>query len=204
MQQFFRFIQRIEQAVSPTFNSLITVGDTVLAVFSKLQSLLGIRQRRTVLISTYTGGASTTADQNIMSLTVPAVYNQVGNVFTVKMYGLWSKPFSINATIDMWVKVNGVKVIDLTYQSTAAITNLPFNFDATLVTRTLGGTGSFAVSGRVEYSTNTTTEIAVTNTNASLVTVDTTADTVITVGFDFSNSNASNNIQVPIGTIIME
>lgn len=204
MQQFFRFIQQIEQAVSPTFNSLITVGDTVLTVFSKLQSLLGIRQRRTVLVSTYTGGASTTADQNIMSLTIPAFYNQVGNVITVKMYGEWTKPFSNNTTIDMWVKINGTKVINLSYRPTGAINALPFNFDATIINRTLGATGTFVVSGRVEYSTNTTTGIAVVDTVPFQITLDTTVDTVITVGFDFSNSNASNNVQVPIGTIIME
>lgn len=204
MQQLFRFIQRVTSAVTPTFNSLITVGDTVPTVFSKLQALLGIRSLRTVLVSTYTGGASTTADQNIMSLTVPAAYNQVGNVFTVKMYGLWTKPLSVGSMINMWVKVNGAKVINITYQQTGGITNLPFNFNATLVTRNVGSSGTFAVSGRVEYSTNTTTGIAVVNTEPFLIGVDTTVDTLITVGFDFSNSNASNNIQVPIGTIIME
>lgn len=203
MQQLFRFIQRVPSAVTPTFNSLITVGDTVPTVFSKLQALLGIRSLRTVLVSTYTGGASTTADQNIMSLVVPAAYNQVGNVFLVKMYGIWTKPFSIGTTIDIWVKINGVKVLNLSYTSTGAATNFPFNFEAMVINRTLGASGVFAVNGRVDYSTNATTGLDVIDSGAFTTTADTNADVTITVGYDFSNSNASNNVQVPLGTIIM-
>lgn len=203
MQQLFRFIQRVTSAVTPTFNSLITVGDTVPTVFSKLQALLGIRSLRTVLVSTYTGGASTTADQNIMSLVVPASYNQVGNVFLVKMYGIWTKPFSNGTIIDMWVKINGVKVLNLSYTPTGTATNFPFNFEAMVINRTLGASGVFAVNGRVDYSTNATTGLVVIDSGAFTTTADTNADVTITVGYDFSNSNASNNIQVPLGTIIM-
>lgn len=204
MQQLFRFIQRVTSAVTPTFNSLITVGDTVPTVFSKLQALLGIRSLRTVLVSTYTGGASTTADQNIMSLVVPASYNQIGNVFLVKMYGIWSKPFSIGTTIDIWVKINGVKVLDLSYNTpTGTATNFPFNFEAMVINRTLGTSGVFAVNGRVEYSTNATTGLDVIDSGEFTTTADTNADVTITVGYDFSNSNASNNVQVHLGTIIM-
>lgn len=203
MQQLFRFIQRVTSAVTPTFNSLITVGDTVPTVFSKLQALLGIRSLRTVLVSTYTGGASTTADQNIMSLVVPAAYNQVGNVFLVKMYGIWTKPFSNNTQIDMWVKINGVKVLNLSYTPSGAASNYPFKFEAMIINRTLGTSGVFAVNGRVEYSTNATTGLVVIDSGAFTTTADTNADVTITVGYDFSNSNASNNVQVPLGTIIM-
>lgn len=203
MQQLFRFIQRVTSAVTPTFNSLITVGDTVPTVFSKLQALLGIRSLRTVLVSTYTGGASTTADQNIMSLVVPASYNQVGNVFLVKMYGIWTKPFSSGTTIDMWVKINGVKVLNLSYTPTGTATNFPFKFEAMVINRTLGASGVFAVNGRVDYSTNATTGLVVIDSGAFTTTADTNADVTITVGYDFSNSNASNNVQVPLGTIIM-
>lgn len=203
MFQLFRFVQRIEAAVSPTFNSLITVGDTVLEVFSKLQGLLTIRSLRAIITTQYTGGASTTADQNINTLTIPAGQFQIGDTLQVTVRGLWSKPNSGGTSINFWVKVNGTKITTITYTPGATATALPFKVDADLVCRTIGGTGTIFANGDAFINTNATTGFARIQGNGINQTVDTTAAVTITVGYNFSNSNASNNITANIANIIM-
>ena len=205
MFQLFRFIQRIETAISPTFNSLITVGDTLPAVFAKLQGLLAVRTLRSIITTQYTGGASTTADQNIITLTIPAGQFRVGDALQVTLRGLWTKPNSIGTTINFWVKVNGTKITTITYQpgAIATATALPFKVEADLVCRTIGGTGTIFANGNAFLSTDATTGFARIQDNGINQTVDTTAAVTVTVGYNFSNSNASNNITANIANIIM-
>lgn len=92
MQQFFRFIQRVEQAITPTFNQLIVVGDTVLSVFRKIQGLLVSRSLRAVLTTLHTGGSSTNSDQTVLSLTIPAGYSQVADIYRTRIFGVQNKP----------------------------------------------------------------------------------------------------------------
>lgn len=203
MQQLFRFIQRVTSAVTPTFNSLITVGDTVPTVFSKLQALLGIRSLRTVLVSTYTGGNSTTTDQSVISLVVPSGYNQPGNLFIVKLSGTWRKPRVNGTSINIWVKINGVKEFTLNYVPTTNINTYPFTIDMTLINRTVGPTGSYAIAGTTRLSTNSNTNFVLVDSEPVVATVDTTNDVTITVGYDFSNSNSNNEIVITAGYIKM-
>ena len=204
MFQLFRFIQQIETAISPTFNSLITVGDTLPAVFAKLQGLLTVRNLRSVITTQYTGGASTTADQNINTLTIPAGQLRAGDAFHTTLRGLWTKPISIGTAINFWIKVNDTKITTITYQPAAAgETALPFKVEADLVCRTIGGTGTIFANGNAFLSTNTTTGFARVQGSSNNQTVDTTAAVTITVGYNFSNSNASNNITANIANIIM-
>lgn len=204
MFHLFRFIQKIDDAVTPTFNSLITVGDTVLEVFSKLQGLLSLRTLRAVITTQYTGGASTTADQNITTLTIPANRLQIGDIINANLRGLWTKPNSGSTTINFWIKVNGTKITTITYQPTATATALPFKVEADLVCRTIGGTGTIFANGNAFLSTNTTTGFARVQGSGLSQTVDTTATITITLGYNFSNSNASNNITANIANIVME
>lgn len=203
MFQLFRFIQRIETAISPTFNSLINVGDTLPAVFAKLQGLLAVRTLRSIITTQYTGGASTTADQNITTLTIPAGQFRVGDALQVTLRGLWTKPNSGGTTINFWVKVNGTKITTITYQPAGTATALPFKVEADLVCRTIGGTGIITANGDAFLSTNATTGFARVQGNSNNQTIDTTAAVTITVGYNFSNSNTSNNITANIANIIM-
>lgn len=204
MFQLFRFIQKIDAAVSPTFNSLITVGDTVLNVFSKLQGLLAVRAISSNMVTQYTGGASTTADQSIGTLTIPASHLSIGDLLHVDVHGRMTKPFSNGTTINFWIKINGTKACIMAYQPTGGLTAQPFEFDASMVCRTVGAaTGSIYTHGSAVVWTTATAGINIRGTETSQ-TVDTTAAIVITVGYNFSNSNASNNITSNLANIHLE
>ena len=203
MQQFFRFIQRVEQAITPTFNQLIVVGDTVLSVFRKIQGLLVSRSLRAVLTTLHTGGSSTNSDQTVLSLTIPAGYSQVADIYRTRIFGVQNKPKTGGATLKIWIKVNGVKTV-ICRSTTGNFVNYPFNFEGMIIVSTIAANGVVNVGGRAQFSTNSTTGVAIIDTVPVTINTDTTGALDIVLGYNFSNSNSSNVVNILTAAIIKE
>ena len=201
MQISYRFIQSLQNAITPVFNQLLAIGDKPLDIFAKLQGLLSIRQLRQVNISAVSGGASTTDDISIVTLTIPSNRFVIGDILDLTASGIYSKPLSLGTTINFWVKVNGVKRLTLSHTSTNTRTNLPWFIKGELIVRDIGSTGDIVIEGFKLINTSAT-ETTVVNTTGSVVTLDTTADVIVQIGFNFSNNNAGNNVTATIGQII--
>jgi hypothetical protein len=201
MQVLYRFIQALPNAISPVYNQLIALGDKPFDIFAKLQGLLSVRQLRQVNINAVSGGGSTTADIGIVTLTVPGNRFNIGDVLDLTASGVYTKPISGGTTINFWVKINGVKRLTLPHTPNNTRTNLPWFFKGDLVVRDTGSNGVIVIEGFKLINTATATTTVV-NNNGSVVTLDTTANVTIQIGFNFSNSNASNNVTASMGQIL--
>ena len=201
MQVLYRFIQDLTNAVTPVYNQLLNIGDNPLEIFAKLQGLLSVRLLRQVNTAVVTGGASSTADINIAQLAIPANRLVAGDVFKIRIHGIYTKPLSIGSTINFWVKIGATKALTLTYQSTAGQTNRSFWVDASFDVRSIGGAGVLVFNGFGNVATSATANVVL-NNDGTAQTTDTTIAQTITAGFNFSNSNASNSVTANTAKII--
>lgn len=197
----FKFLESLtSQMITPVFNSVLSAGDKITDLFAKVQALLLESNLRTVLTAAWSGGASTTADQTILTLVVPAGQLQVGDIIEYQLRGVWTKPYQAGTYIQVWVKVNGTRTGDVQYTPTGGVTARPFALKGFLTVRSVGSTGVILGSGDAQFMTNATTTVTMV-ANGGAVTTDTTATVTITMGIVFSNSNASNNVTANIGFI---
>lgn len=176
---------------TPVFNSLVQLGDTIDQAIGKLQSLLSVRALRSILTSAVTGGASSTADFTLLTLTIPANRLLAGDVLELFINGTVNHPSAPGTTISYWVKIGATKVMTITYTPAATMTAMPFAFNARVVTRSVGAAGVIACGGEMTSHTSATNVFRYAGTPAT-ATQDTTASFNITVGGTFSNSNAGN------------
>lgn len=186
--------------ITPVYNSALAAGDKITDVFAKLQSLFRVRLLRSIATSPVSGGASTTADVTIQTLTIPANQLLPGDVFDIEIRGKWTKPNAGGSSISFWVKSDTVKIVTVTYTSVTSVTALPFVFRARVTVRAIGAAGVLVGAGDMKLSTTAT---AVTNVLSGGVsdTRNTTASFNISAGFGFSNSNASNNVTANVSYI---
>lgn len=197
----YRFIEKIAAGmVTPIYNSAIAVGDKITDVFGKLQGLLNTRLNRAVLTTAWSGGASSTTDQTILTLVIAANQLQVGDIIQYDLRGTLTKPLSAGTTIQFWMKVNGTRTGAVQYTPTAGITTQPFTYRGTMVVRAIGASGVIIGLGNLNQMLTATTAITYSATGAA-VTADTTANITLTMGIVFSNSNASNNVTANLGFI---
>ncbi len=196
----FRWFETLPTVVSPIFDTALNIGDTIGNVFSKLQGLITVRNRRSVITSAVSGGASTTADVGINTLTIPANETQVGGVYIVRVFGIYTKPLSIGTTVNFWVKINGTKTLTLKYTPTGGQTNRPFELEAFVTVRSIGGAGTVYTAGEGSANSSARAVVGISSVG-SIRTIDTTASWTIQAGFNFSNSNASNNVTANISII---
>lgn len=196
----FRHIQRIASAAA-TFGSTLQIGDRLDVVFSKLQSLLVWRQIKNVIVSAVSGGASSTADINIATLTIDPLTVEIGSIYRVILNGVITKPFSNGTTVNLWIKIGTNKVAVLTFTPTAPRTATPFSTEFLITVRSIGASGNVYVSGTGAWRQTATTELIAFG-DGPVAVINNTVSFPITVGFNFSNSNASNNVTVQTGAIL--
>lgn len=201
MQISYRFIQSLQNAITPVFNQLLAIGDKPLDIFAKLQGLLSIRQLRQVNISAVSGGASTTDDISIVTLTIPGNRFVIGDILDLTASGIYSKPLSLGTTINFWVKVNGVERLTFSHTAAGSRSNLPWFLKTDIVVRDIGSNGEMVVEGFKLINTSSTATTAVSIPGSTII-LDTTANIVVQIGFNFSNNNAGNNVTATIGQII--
>lgn len=198
----FKHIQRIASAAA-TYGSILQVGDRLDTVFQKLQSLLVTRSVRTILTAAVSGGSSSTEDINVLSLTISPDTTFAGACYRITLNGTIAiaKPLLISTTVNIWVKVGSTKVAVLTFTSMATRTDTLFSVDFFITVRTIGASGTVYVSGNGTWQQTDTSQLTVFG-NGPAATVDNTSNFPITVGFNFSNSNASNNLTAQTGIIL--
>lgn len=194
----FRFMERLASATA-SFGSLLAVNDRMDTILAKIQGLFAWRYSTVSISSVVSGGASSTADINIITTSIGAGYLQQGDIVRVVIDGTISKPLSIGTTINVWLKIGSTKVATLTWTPTATQTAQPFRCEFDAVVRTIAASGVVfgAGAGTWQMAAVTTTAISAGTT----ATVNTTAAISVTAGFNFSNSNASNNVVANFATI---
>lgn len=196
----FKHIQRIASAAA-NYGSLLQVGDRLDVVFRKLQGLLVWKNTYNSLISAFSGGASSTADINIMTLGIDPTTLFSGATYRVTINGTISKPLSAGTTVNIWLKIGASKTAVLTFTPTATRNNTAFNAEFLINVRTVGAAGTMYASGIgiwVQTATSALTALG----NGPLVTLNNTVSFPLTVGFNFSNSNASNNLTAQTGIVL--
>ena len=193
----FKHIQRIASAAA-NYGSLLQVGDRLDVVFRKLQGLLVWKNTYKSLISAFSGGASSTDDINIMTLDIDPTTLFSGATYRVTINGTISKPLWIGTTVNIWLKIGTSKTAVLTFTPTATRTNTAFNAEFLINVRTVGEAGTMYASGVGIWAQTDTSALG----NGPLVTLNNTVSFPLTVGFNFSNSNASNDLTAQTGIVL--
>lgn len=197
----YRFIEKLAAGMfNPVYNTALAVGDKITDVFGKLQGLLNNRLNRAILTTPWSGGASTTADQTILTLTIPANQLQVGDLIRYEIRGTWTKPNSAGTYIQCWVKANGTRTGAVQYTPSGAVTSREFSYRGTLIVRSIGAAGVVYAASDGHFMTSATASLFL-SASGGAVTVNTTNTVTLTMGIVFSNSNASNNVTAEVAFI---
>lgn len=191
----FKYLEALS-AITPVHNALLTAGDLITDVFAKLQGLLQRSSKKVILTSNLSGGASTTADVAIQTLTIVGNDSQLQDLFEVEIHGVRTKPSVAGSSTNLWIKVNGTKGALVTLPNTASVTNRGFHYKGLVVVRQIGANGSVMATGNAVLNTNATAATSLHSTDTTPVTVNVTNNWTIQTGFNFSKSNASNNITI--------
>lgn len=191
----FKYLEALS-AVTPAYNALLIAGDLITDVFAKLQGLLQRSQKKAILTSNLSGGASTTADVAIQTLTIQASDSHLQDLFEVEFHGVWTKPAVGGSSLSLWIKVNGTKEATVTITTLGTVNNQGFHYKGLVTVRQIGANGSVMASGNAVLNTTATAATSLHSTDVTPVTVNTTTNWTIQTGFNFSNSNASNNVTV--------
>lgn len=191
----FKYLEALS-AVTPAYNALLTAGDFITDVFAKLQGLLQRSQKKVILTSNLSGGASTTTDVAIQTLTIQASDSHLQDLFEVEFHGVWTKPAAGGSSLSLWIKVNGTKEATVTITTLGSVNNQGFHYKGLVTVRQIGANGSVMASGNAVLNTTATAATSLHSTDVTPVTVNTTTNWTIQTGFNFSNSNASNNVTV--------
>ena len=200
-QQIFKFISPIP-SISAVYNATLVAGDTLLNVFSKLQGLLIKDTTKNIITTTNTGGTNTTADFNLIALTIPANTLQIGSQIHFDITITLTKNVT-NSNINLWIKDNaGTKVLtDQIPTGNTTATNVPIRISGYLTIRSIGAAGTYV--GTITYNSNFTTVttaigVAVLSTPSA---IDTTLARTFTVGTNMSVASAATTIRTVNGGI---
>lgn len=195
----FKFFEALS-TVTPVYDATLTIGDKITDVFAKLQGLLTWRKLRVVVDTTATGAVNTTADYNMLTLSIPANTLRVGDIIEIDIFSLVKKgAVAMNSLY--WLKVNGTKSANMTYAlGTAALDSVGFTFRAKLQVRSILG-GSATLAYLAENWRTANAPIVVGSNVVPTFTVPSNAVITITAGANFSVANAANSIRPCAGGI---
>lgn len=150
------------------------------------------------LPATFTSTANSAADQDFLTLTVPANALTVGSTFEIDVFGTESNVVTANPSSSFYVKVNGTKVATVTLANgTAAQTNRPLTARAALTFQAVGAAGS--VIAGAELTLNGVLPAIVAAVAGTVVA--TNAPVAITLGVAFSAANAANIHRIATASI---
>lgn len=192
----FKYLEALS-AITPVHNTLLTAGDLITDVFAKLQGLLQRSSKKVILTSNLSGGASTTADVAIQTLTIVGNDSQLQDLFEIEIHGVLTKPWLGSSSTNLWIKVNDTKEALVTLPNTGSVTNQGFHYKGLVVVRQIGANGSVMATGNAVFNTdNATDSTSLHSTNTTPVTVNVTNNWTIQTGFNFNSSDNSNNITI--------
>ena len=191
----FKYLEALS-AITPVHNALLTAGDLITDVFAKLQGLLQRSSKKVILTSNLSGGASTTADVAIQTLTIVGNDSQLQDLFEIEIHGVLTKPWLGSSSTNLWIKVNDTKEALVTLPNTGSV-NQGFHYKGLVVVRQIGANGSVMATGNAVFNTdNATDSTSLHSTNTTPVTVNVTNNWTIQTGFNFNSSDNSNNITI--------
>jgi len=153
-------------------------------------------------------GGSTTNDQNLMALTIPAgSLNSVSRTLLVQLAGVYSTPAASTTAVNVKLKLCTVSgcgsgtVLTLANVSSTALagiqaTNDPFNLTFNISTQTAGATASFEAHGNLTIDISALTTAAegvfADGNTTTIGTIDTTAQLFLQTAVAFTVASASN------------
>lgn len=195
----FKFFELLS-TVTPVYGANLTVGDKITDVFAKLQGLLNWRNLRAVVNTTDTGAVNTTADYDMLTLSIPANTLLVGDVIDIDIFSLIKKGSGTMNSLH-WLKVNGSKSANMTNSlGTGALDSVGFHFKALLQVRSVvSGNVTFAYLAQTDRSLNA--PVIIGSNVVPTFTVPNTSVITITAGANFSVANAANSIRPTSGGI---
>ena len=195
----FKFFEALS-TVTPVYDATLTIGDKITDVFAKLQGLLTWRKLRVVVDTTATGAINTTADYDMLTLSIPANTLRVGDIIEIDIFSLVKKGTGAMNSL-YWLKVNGTKSANMTYAlGNAALDSVGFTFRAKLQVRSISG-GSATLAYLAENWRTANASIVVGSNVVPTFTVPSNAVITITAGANFSVANAANSIRPCAGGI---
>jgi hypothetical protein len=190
----FKFIQALE-SITPTYDSVLNVGDKLTDIFSKLQALLLTHTTRVTLSTTSTGGINTTADFDMGTLTIPANRLRVGDVIIFNTVQNVAKGTG-NRNFISYFKINGTKIVVQTQSmGVSSFTAANTMLCGMITVRSIGTSGVLVYSATGSYRSISNPNVfsSLVSANPTFI-VDTTQNIDITTGASFSTANASNLI----------
>ena len=187
-------------SVTPIYNTILQAGDTALNMLSKLQGLL-YKDISTSRTSIFTGTANSTADQDFLTLTIPANRLGAGDFYRCSMWGLERN--SGTPDLSFYLKINGAKVAE----AIVSPNNSWGNYTG-LVGDAVINVLSDGVTGEVTVGSSLFIDIPATNrllrgigNPLSSIAVNTTAVVNITLGMSWSNASNNNVFVVTASSI---
>ena len=195
-QALHKFIGNILNTVSPLYGSKLQIGDTFTQVLSKLQGLLTTASIRSSILTSTACCNNSTADFNVLAVTIPANTLREGDVISFHTGWSLSKTSGLSGiNLNYYVKdTAGTKRLTCTHQvpRTPSTASGSFQFVGQITVRTIGVSGTYVVGGFLGKYTGAGDDSAASQ-SASLG-IDTTVSNTFTIGI--SAGTASSGITV--------
>lgn len=162
------------------------------------------RATASVTIANTTTETTTLSGTCVGSLTIPANWLSVGSSFRLKGGGVFST-FLTPGNVTVRIKLGGVTIATGTISNIlASATNSGFDFEAIVVCRTIGASGTVMANGIATYETGTLARGTLSLNNAGATsTIDTTANAAFDVTYQWATANASNTVTITTAAIEM-
>lgn len=145
---------------------------------------------------------NTTADGVILSIAVPAGALLAGSTLSLRMFGLVTSA-AVAGTLSFWVKIGATKVLSQSFTLPASgVANAGVFYTANATVRTAGAAGTIQLSSLMTSGSNALNGGPVVGTAAG--SIDTTAASTFTIGWNWSVANAGNTATAKNATIILE
>ena len=189
-----RLLSDLLGTLSSTFRfnraTLSAAGLTAARVYTlpDLAGTLDLKPLRAALAAVFTGAASNTTNQTVLTLNVPANTLVAGKMYRVSLFGTQSQSAAAN-TVTARLQVGATAMVAVAVAAgNVAQTNRALYFNADLMFPVVGATGSMVAGGELAISG----VLPLGNATVTPSAINTTAIVTITVTLANSLSDAAN------------
>jgi hypothetical protein len=145
---------------------------------------------------------NSTADGAILSLVMPANSMVAGTSLSFRLYGLISSA-ATSGTLSVWIKVGATKVMTQTFTLPAlGQTNTGIIYTAGMTIRAAGAAAASQISSLMTSNLNALSGGPIVGSTAA--TINTTVANTLSIGWNWSQANASNIATAKNATILLE
>jgi hypothetical protein len=190
-----RFTSQVSPLTTPVAGTMEFIGNSL--QFTQYARRRGIVMSRDVLTSTFQLVSSASESAAVITAQHGADYPEIGKSEEIVLRGVIQKDTGAPNTLTTRVKYGGTTIQTIVSSNAAIPAGTPIEIRVTLTWRSLGTTGTLQVNSVVWID-------GITNLpdNTTLVTVNTTIDQNITITEQFTNSSATNNLQIHQGRVL--